>query len=190
MSASNAAQENVSYGKTEELTRQEYFAERALLLEARQRSYQRAEQMVTGGATGALLLSITFVDKLTHAGKRRRSSGSRRRLGHSARRSRFELAFSVRERTGFRPRDPSPRSGRSRRAQAMELGGSAKQCADSNVHGTPRTWDIHAGSFCVRQCTISTIEVSMAKPSVPVPRPPVVPPSTIHNRRLHQQFQR
>jgi hypothetical protein len=46
------------------LTRDEYFSERQLLIEARQRSYQRAEQMVIGGATGSLLLSITFVEKL------------------------------------------------------------------------------------------------------------------------------
>jgi hypothetical protein len=46
------------------LSREEYFAERQLLIEARQRSYQRAEQMIVGGATGALLLSITFLEKL------------------------------------------------------------------------------------------------------------------------------
>lgn len=47
-----------------DLSRDEYFAERKLLLEARQRGYQRAEQMVMGGATGALVLSITFLEKL------------------------------------------------------------------------------------------------------------------------------
>jgi hypothetical protein len=46
------------------LTREEYFAERELLIDARQRSYQRAEQMVTGGAAGALILSITFLEKI------------------------------------------------------------------------------------------------------------------------------
>lgn len=46
------------------LSRAEYFSERQLLIEARQRSYQRAEQMIVGGATGALLLSITFLEKL------------------------------------------------------------------------------------------------------------------------------
>jgi hypothetical protein len=49
------------------LSREEYFAERALLLEARQRGYQRAEQMVMGGATGALVLSITFLENLVRA---------------------------------------------------------------------------------------------------------------------------
>ena len=39
------------------LTDQQYFEERKLLLEARQRGYQRAEQMITGGATGALVWS-------------------------------------------------------------------------------------------------------------------------------------
>lgn len=48
----------------EGLSRDEYFAERQLLLGARQRSYQRADQMVIGGATGALLLSITFLEKI------------------------------------------------------------------------------------------------------------------------------
>ena len=48
-------------GDTPTLTDQEYFAERKLLLEARQRGYQRADQMITGGATGALVLSITFL---------------------------------------------------------------------------------------------------------------------------------
>ena len=48
-----------------DLTRDEYFRERELLIDARQRSYQRAEQMVTGGAAGALVLSITFLEKLT-----------------------------------------------------------------------------------------------------------------------------
>lgn len=46
------------------LSREEYFAERQLLIEARQRSFQRAEQLVVGGSTGALLLSITFLEKL------------------------------------------------------------------------------------------------------------------------------
>ena len=46
------------------LTDQQYFEERKLLLEARQRGYQRAEQMITGGATGALVLSITFLRNL------------------------------------------------------------------------------------------------------------------------------
>ena len=45
-------------------SREEYFAERNLLITARQRSFQRAEQMVAGGATGALLLSVTFLEKL------------------------------------------------------------------------------------------------------------------------------
>lgn len=50
------------------LTRTEYFAERALLLEARQRSYERAEQMVAGGAAGALILSVTFLEKIAPRG--------------------------------------------------------------------------------------------------------------------------
>ena len=49
------------------LTRAEYFAERQLLIEVRQRGYQRAEQMVIGGATGALVLSITFLEKIVPA---------------------------------------------------------------------------------------------------------------------------
>ena len=49
------------------LTRAEYFTERQLLIEARQRGYQRAEQMVIGGATGALLLSVTFLERLVPA---------------------------------------------------------------------------------------------------------------------------
>jgi hypothetical protein len=53
--------------KAAKLTRAEYFAERALLIDARQRGYQRAEQMLTGGATGALLLSITFLEKIIPA---------------------------------------------------------------------------------------------------------------------------
>jgi hypothetical protein len=53
--------------REERLTRPEYFAERQLLLEARQRGYQRAEQMVVGGATGALVLSVTFLEKLAPA---------------------------------------------------------------------------------------------------------------------------
>ena len=51
-------------GDTPTLTNQQYFEERKLLLEARQRGYQRADQMITGGATGALVLSITFLRNL------------------------------------------------------------------------------------------------------------------------------
>jgi hypothetical protein len=51
------------------LTREEYFAERRMLIEGRQRGYQRAEQMVIGGATGSLVLSITFLEKLVPAAK-------------------------------------------------------------------------------------------------------------------------
>jgi hypothetical protein len=49
------------------LSREEYFAERRLLIEARQRGYQRVDQMIIGGATGALLLSITFLEKFVPA---------------------------------------------------------------------------------------------------------------------------
>lgn len=47
-----------------QLERDEYFEERKLLIEARQQAYLRADQMVIGGATGALLLSITFLEKI------------------------------------------------------------------------------------------------------------------------------
>jgi hypothetical protein len=53
---------------TEDRDRREYFEERKLLLEARQRGYQRAEQMILGGATGALVLSATFLEKFVPAG--------------------------------------------------------------------------------------------------------------------------
>lgn len=46
------------------LTPEQYTSERSLLIEARQRAYQRTDQMITGGAAGALLLSITFLEKL------------------------------------------------------------------------------------------------------------------------------
>ena len=52
---------------TPKLTEQQYFEERRLLLEARQRGYQRADQMIVGGATGALVLSITFLRNLGSA---------------------------------------------------------------------------------------------------------------------------
>ena len=51
-------------GNTPPLTNQEYFEERKLLLGARQRGYQRADQMIVGGATGALVLSVTFLRSL------------------------------------------------------------------------------------------------------------------------------
>ncbi len=51
------------------LTRDEYFAERRMLIDARQHGYRRAEQMVIGGATGSLVLSITFLEKLIPAAK-------------------------------------------------------------------------------------------------------------------------
>ena len=54
-------------GNTPKLTNQEYFEERRLLLGARQRGYQRADQMIVGGATGALVLSITFLRNLGSA---------------------------------------------------------------------------------------------------------------------------
>jgi hypothetical protein len=59
-----AKRRQISVSTDPPLSRQEYFAERQLLLEARQRSFQRAEQLVVGGSTGALLLSITFLEKL------------------------------------------------------------------------------------------------------------------------------
>ena len=51
-------------GNTPPLTNQEYFEERRLLLGARQRGYQRADQMIVGGAAGALVLSVTFLRNL------------------------------------------------------------------------------------------------------------------------------
>ena len=41
-----------------------FLAERAKIVEARQRVQQRSEQLVTAGAVGALVLSITFLDKI------------------------------------------------------------------------------------------------------------------------------
>lgn len=46
------------------LSRAEYFDERKLLIEARSRSYQRLEQMVSAGAAGALVFSITSLDAI------------------------------------------------------------------------------------------------------------------------------
>ena len=54
-------------GNTPELTNEQYFEERKLLLAARQRGYQRADQMIVGGATGALVLSITFLRNIGSA---------------------------------------------------------------------------------------------------------------------------
>jgi hypothetical protein len=52
---------------TEDRDRREYFEERKLLLDARQRGYQKAEQMIMGGSAGALVLSVTFLEKLAPA---------------------------------------------------------------------------------------------------------------------------
>lgn len=41
-----------------------FIAERHKIIDARARSYQRTDQLVTGGAAGALVLSITFLEKL------------------------------------------------------------------------------------------------------------------------------
>jgi hypothetical protein len=46
------------------LSRAEYFAERKLLIEARSRSYQRLEQMISAGAAATLVFSISYPDKL------------------------------------------------------------------------------------------------------------------------------
>ena len=54
-------------GNTPKLTNEQYFEERKLLLAARQRGYHRADQMIVGGATGALVLSITFLRNLGSA---------------------------------------------------------------------------------------------------------------------------
>lgn len=69
MTVSAEAQDapEVTTCSAQRLTRAEYFAERSLLLQARQRGYERAEQMVVGGATGALVLSITFLEKIVPA---------------------------------------------------------------------------------------------------------------------------
>ena len=55
------------HSKRVELDRGEYFAERKLLIEARQRAYQRGDQLVIAGAAGALVLSIGFIEKLAPA---------------------------------------------------------------------------------------------------------------------------
>lgn len=49
---------------TPRLTADQYFAERALLIQARQGAYQRTDQIILGGAAGALVLSVTFLEKL------------------------------------------------------------------------------------------------------------------------------
>jgi hypothetical protein len=42
-----------------------FLAERRALVDARQRAQQRVDQLVSGGAAGALVLSITFINGLT-----------------------------------------------------------------------------------------------------------------------------
>jgi hypothetical protein len=43
---------------------EQFIAERHKIIDARARSYQRTDQLVTGGAAGALVLSITFLEKI------------------------------------------------------------------------------------------------------------------------------
>ena len=43
---------DVNSGNTPKLTNEQYLEERKLLLVARQRGYQRGDQMIVGGATG------------------------------------------------------------------------------------------------------------------------------------------
>ena len=58
---------DANFSNTPKLTNEQYFEERRLLLAGRQRGYQRADQMIVGGATGALVLSITFLRNLGSA---------------------------------------------------------------------------------------------------------------------------
>ncbi len=46
------------------MERSEFLSERLRMVEARQRSQGRAEQLLTGGAAGALVLSITFIENI------------------------------------------------------------------------------------------------------------------------------
>ena len=55
---------DANFSNTPKLTNEQYFEERRLLLAGRQRGYQRADQMIVGGATGALVLSVTFLRSL------------------------------------------------------------------------------------------------------------------------------
>lgn len=57
----------LSTESSDKLDREEYFDERKLLIEARQGAYLRTDQMVIGGATGGLLLSIAFLEKIAPA---------------------------------------------------------------------------------------------------------------------------
>ena len=43
---------------------QEFLKERARMIDARQRVQQRTDQLITAGAAGALVLSITFLEKI------------------------------------------------------------------------------------------------------------------------------
>jgi hypothetical protein len=61
-------QESVIEGKApsefQPIPYEQFIAERHKIIDARARSYQRTDQLVTGGAAGALVLSITFLEKI------------------------------------------------------------------------------------------------------------------------------
>ena len=59
-----AAIEREAAGETTSLPYEQFIAERQRYIDARQRQQQRVDQLVTGGAAGALALSITFLEKI------------------------------------------------------------------------------------------------------------------------------
>jgi hypothetical protein len=59
-----AANPQPALGSGRRLEYNQFLEERQRIVEARQRTQQRLDQMITGGAAGALVLSITFIDTL------------------------------------------------------------------------------------------------------------------------------
>lgn len=55
-------------GSLADMPYESFLAERQRIVEARQRAQQRVDQIINGGAAGALVLSITFADALATAG--------------------------------------------------------------------------------------------------------------------------
>ena len=59
-----AAIQREAVGEATSLPYEQFIAERQRYVDARQRQQQRVDQLVTGGAAGALALSITFLEKI------------------------------------------------------------------------------------------------------------------------------
>lgn len=81
--------------RSQEMAYETFLAERQKIVDARQRTQQRFDQIVSAGAAGALVLSITFLERIAPSPDPTNAPGSHLRVAVPPRLTRRQLLLPL-----------------------------------------------------------------------------------------------